>query len=117
MMNEPVGMDGLTNAQRAGARLAAMGWNQTAIATELKVARETVSRWQQKPAYRRAVLELAGEAQKRALTRLEALTDRAVDILEQGLAYPYEFSVRFRAALAVLRLVGVGAVSRAKAED
>jgi DNA-binding NarL/FixJ family response regulator len=49
MSGEVVGLDGLTDQQREGARLAAAGWRGVDIAEHLDVAPETVSRWRKKP--------------------------------------------------------------------
>ncbi|MCU0833697.1 MAG: helix-turn-helix domain-containing protein [Chromatiaceae bacterium] len=117
MKAEPIQLsDGLTNQQREGARLAASGWRQTDIAEHLGVAAETVSRWGKKPAYRAAIQALAGQAQARALSRLEALVDQAVSEIEQSLAFKYDQNTRLRAALAILRLVGVGTLGRSKVD-
>ena len=49
MSGEVIGIDGLTDQQREGARLAAGAGRSVDIAEQIGVAQETVSPWRKKP--------------------------------------------------------------------
>lgn len=108
MSGEVIGIDGLTDQQREGARLAAAGWRGVDIAEHLDVAPETVSRWRKKPEYVAAIEAILSEAHSEAAGRMVELTDKALDVLEETLDYKYDRRIKLRAAIALLQLSGVG---------
>lgn len=108
MSGEVIGIDGLTDQQREGARLAATGWRGVDIAEHLGVAQETVSRWRKKPEYVAAIEAILSEARLEVAGRMADLTDKALDVIEDTLDYKYDRRVRLRAAIALLQLSGVG---------
>ena len=108
MSGEVIGIDGLTDQQREGARLAAAGWRGVDIAEQLGVAQETVSRWRKKPEYVAAIEAILSEARLAVAGRMADLTDKALDVVEDTLDYKYDRRVKLRAAIALLQLSGVG---------
>ena len=108
MSGEVIGIDGLTDQQREGARLAATGWRGVDIAEHLGVAQETVSRWRKKPEYVAAIKAILSEARLGVAGRMADLTDKALDVIENTLDYKYDRRVQLRAAIALLQLSGVG---------
>jgi len=108
MSGEVIGIDGLTDQQREGARLAATGWRGVDIAEHVGVAQETVSRWRKKPEYAAAVEAILTEARLEVAGRMADLTDKALDVIEDTLDSKYDRRVKLRAAIAVLQLSGVG---------
>ncbi len=107
MSGEVVGLDGLSDQQREGARLAAAGWRGVDIADHLGVAQETVSRWRQKPEYIAAVEAILSEARSETVGRLAELTDKALDVMDEMLEYRYDKSLKLRAAVALLQISGI----------
>jgi hypothetical protein len=107
MSGKVVGLDGLADQQREGARLAAAGWRGVDIAEHLEVAPETVSRWRKKPEYIAAIEAILSEARSEVAGRMVELTDKALDVVEQTLEHPYDSALRLRAAVALLQLSGV----------
>lgn len=108
MSGEVIGIDGLTDQQREGARLAATGWRGVDIAEHLDVAPETVSRWRQKPEYIAAIEAVLSEARAETVGRLADLTDKALDVIDEMLEYRYDKSLKLRAAVALLQISGIG---------
>jgi hypothetical protein len=108
MSGEVIGIDGLTDQQRKGARLAAAGWRGVDIAEHLGVAQETVSRWRKKPEYVGAVEAILSDARLELAGRMADLTDKALDVIEDALDYKYDCRIKLRAAIALLQLSGVG---------
>ena len=108
MSGEVVGIDGLTDQQCEGARLAATGWRWVDIAEHLAVAQETVSRWRKKPECVAAIGAILSEARLEVAGRMDDLTDEALDVIEDTLDYRYDRRVKLRAAIALLQLSGVG---------
>ena len=108
MSGEVIGIDGLTDQQREGARLAAAGWRGVDIAEHLGVAQETVSRWRKKPEYVAAIEAILSEACLEVARRMADLTDKALDVIEDTLDYKCDRRVQLRAAIALLQLSGVG---------
>jgi hypothetical protein len=108
MSGEVVGLDGLTDQQREGARLAAAGWRGVDIAEHLDVAPETVSRWRKKPEYVAAIEAILSEARSEVAGRMVELTDKALDVVEQTLEHPFDRALKLRAAVALLQVSGIG---------
>lgn len=111
MSGEVIGIDGLTDQQREGARLAAAGWRGVDIAEHLGVAQETVSRWRKKPEYVTAIEAILREARLEVAGRMLGLTDKALEVIEGTLDYKYDRHVMLRAAIALLQLSGSGRVA------
>ncbi|MEA3277969.1 MAG: helix-turn-helix domain-containing protein [Pseudomonadota bacterium] len=114
MSGEVIGIDGLTDQQREGARLAAAGWRGVDIAEQLDVAPETVSRWRKKPEYVAAIEAILSEARLEVAGRMADLTDKALDVIEDTLDYKYDRRIKLRAAIALLQLSGVGRVTSSR---
>jgi len=110
MSGEVVGLDGLTDQQREGARLAAAGWRGIDIAEHLDVAPETVSRWRKKPEYVAAIEAILSEARSEVVGRMVELTDKALGVMDDMLEYRYDSSLKLRAAIALLQISGIGRV-------
>ena len=108
MSGEVIGIDGLSDQQREGARLAAAGWRGVDIAEHLGVAQETVSRWRQKPEYIAAIEAILSAARSETVGRLTELTDKALDVIDEMLDYRYDKSLKLRAAVALLQISGIG---------
>jgi hypothetical protein len=108
MSGEVIGIDGLTDQQREGARLAAAGWRGVDIAEHLDVAPETVSRWRKKPEYVAAIEAILSEARSEVAGRMVELTDKALDVVEQTLEHPFDRALKLRAAVALLQISGIG---------
>jgi hypothetical protein len=114
MSGEVIGIDGLTDQQREGARLAAAGWRGVDIAEHLDVAPETVSRWRKKPEYIAAIEAILSEARSEVAGRMVEMTDKALDVLDGMLDIRYHSSLRLRAAIALLQISGIGRVMSAR---
>lgn len=108
MCAEVIGIDGLTDQQREGARLAAAGWRGVDIAERLEVAPETVSRWRKKPEYIAAIEAILSEARSEVAGRMVELTDKALDVMEDMLEYRYDSRLKLRSAIALLQVAGTG---------
>jgi hypothetical protein len=108
MSGEVVGLDGLTDQQREGARLAAAGWRGIDIAEHLDVTPETVSRWRKKPEYIAAIEAILSEARSEVAGRMIELTDKALGVMDDMLEYRYDSSLKLRAAIALLQIAGIG---------
>jgi len=108
MSGEVVGLDGLTDQQREGARLAAAGWRGVDIAEHLDVAPETVSRWRKKPEFIAAIEAILNEVRSEVAGRMVELTDKALDVVEQTLEHPFDRALKLRAAVALLQISGIG---------
>ena len=103
-----IGIDGLSDMQREGARLAASGWRGCDIADHLGVAQETVSRWRRKPEYIRAIEAHLADARAEVTGRMAEMTDQALDVIEGMMKAAYDPALKLRAAIALLQLAGVG---------
>jgi hypothetical protein len=108
MSAEVIGIDGLTDQQREGVRLAATGWRGVDIAEHLGVAQETVSRWRKKPEYVAAIEVILSEARLEVAGRMADLTDKALDVIEGTLDCKYDRRVSFEPPSRLLQLSGVG---------
>jgi hypothetical protein len=108
MSGEVIGIDGLSDQQREGARLAAAGWRGVDIAEHLGVAQETVSRWRKKPEYIATIEAILSAARSETVGRLTELTDKALDVIDEMLDYRYDKSLKLRAAVALLQISGIG---------
>ena len=106
--------DGLTDQQRRGAELAAAGWTGVAIAAELDVRPETVSRWKRLPAWQAVYTAIVAEARGELQASLRDLAGMALDVVEGTMAGDYDPALRLRAATEVLRLAGVGRVGQSR---
>lgn len=107
MSGEVIGIDGLTDQQREGARLAAAGWRGVDIADHLGIAQETVSRWRKKPEYVAAIEAIFAETRAEVAGRMSELTNKALDVLDEMLDYRYDPALKLRAASTVLQISGV----------
>lgn len=103
-----VGIDGLSDTQREGARLAASGWQGVDIAEHLGVTQETVSRWRRKPEYIRAIEGHLASARVEVTARIGDMIQKALDVVEDQMDYQFDRALKLRAAIALLQLAGVG---------
>lgn len=103
-----VGLDGLSDQQREGARLAAQGWRGCDIADHLGVAQETVSRWRRKQEYLQAIEGHLADARTEVTGRLGDMVQKALDVIEDQLDYRHDRALKLKAAIALLNLAGVG---------
>lgn len=106
--NNVVGIDGLSDVQREGARLAAQGWRGVDIADHLGVAQETVSRWRRKPEYVAAIEWHLADMRAEVAGRMSDMVQTALDVVEGLMEHGYDPALRLRAAIALLQLAGVG---------
>ena len=106
--NNVVGIDGLSDTQREGARLAAQGWRGVDIADHLGVAQETVSRWRRKPEYIAAIEGHLADSRAEVTGRMGDMVQKALDVVEELLDYQYDKALKLRAAIALLQLAGIG---------
>jgi hypothetical protein len=74
----------------------------------LDVAPETVSRWRKKPEYVAAIEAILNEARSEVAGRMVELTNKALDVVEQTLEYPFDRALKLRAAVALLQISGIG---------
>jgi transcriptional regulator len=108
MSAEVIGIDGLTDQQCEGARLAATGWRGVDIADHLDVASETVSRWRKKAEYIAAIEAILSEVRSEVAGRMVELADKALDVIDETLDHAYDRSLKLRAAVALLQISGIG---------
>ena len=106
--NNVVGIDGLSDTQREGARLAAQGWRGCDIAEHLGVAAETVSRWRRKPEYIAAIEGHLADSRAQVAGRMGDMVEKALDVVDDMMEYRYDSSLKLRAAIALLQLAGIG---------
>ncbi len=86
--------------------LLASGVSSSAIADQLKVTRETVSRWRAQPEFQDELDRLLFEARRDAQERLLALSGLAVETIEKLLRSPQgPIREKVSASFRVLRLV------------
>lgn len=78
----------LTDAQLLAVEMITAGKTRIAIAEELNVARETVSRWLRLPRFKAALEQNAREIKGQVSPRLTNLVSTAVDALEDGFSDP-----------------------------
>ncbi len=78
----------LTEAQRIAALRIASGLSGVAIAEELGIADETVSRWRQLPAFREEIDAQLERHQEQAAERLLGLSTLALDVIKAVLENP-----------------------------
>ena len=96
--------DELTDQQREGAILAAMGHSCKEISIRLNVRPETVSRWKQLPNYQELVYLTAEESRKAMVRRMDSLVVQAMDALEATLSRWDEPKLRLSAAIKILEM-------------
>lgn len=112
---EAVGLDGLTDPQREGARLMAQGYKQRDIAETVGVDEATVSRWKRRPAFVALVQAIHAEANAEIIGRMADLTHRALDVCESLLEYRHDPGLKLRAAIAIINASGITRMSKAAA--
>ena len=94
----------LTDQQRAGAVLAAMGYTCKEISSKLNVRQETVSRWKQLPHYQELVYITAEESRQAMVSRMDDLLGKAMDALEATLSRWDDPKLRLTAAIKILEI-------------
>lgn len=100
--------DGLTDQQRRGAELAAAGWSGVDIAEELGIRPETVSRWRKLPGWQAARQAIVDEQRGALTAALDDLAEDALAELRRLVKFPWDASIRLRAASEVVRHSGIG---------
>lgn len=75
----------LNEAQERAAHLVATGLSGKAVAAELGVTPETVSRWRQEPAFQAAINSLLWDARDNVQRRMASLADKALTIVTDAL--------------------------------
>jgi len=96
----------LTDQQREGAILAAMGYSCKDISQELNVRQETVSRWKQVPKYQELVYLTAEESRQLMIMKMNGLVGRAINTIDQSMSAFSEPRLRLNAAIKVLQITG-----------
>ena len=94
--------EGLTDQQREGAVMAAMGHTCKDISIKLNVRHETVSRWKHLPHYQELVYVTAEESRQAMVIRMDSLVEKAMDALESTLERWDEPKLRLAAAIKIL---------------
>ena len=94
----------LTDQQRAGAVMAAMGLTCKEISNKLTVRHETVSRWKNIPSYEELVYITAEESRQAMVTRMDNLIEKAIDALESTLERWDEPKLRLSAAIKIIEI-------------
>ena len=112
MSREAVGLDGMTDGQREAASLIAAGIAPSAVAEQLSVTRETVSRWQRDKRFRAAVAAVVAERDAELGGGLRELALLALDRIEDCLSSP-DPSVRLKACALVLQSIGAARMMKA----
>jgi len=99
----------LNENQLLAVQMVASGMQGVAIAKELGVCVETVSRWRQLPEFKGAVDSVVAEVRKAATQRLRALADVSLATIEASLndiGIPAQY--RLNAAFKVLGMLELG---------
>lgn len=94
----------LTDQQREGAVMAAMGCTCKEISIQLNVRHETVSRWKHIPDYQELVYITAEESRQAMVRRMDSLVEQAMDALEATLSRWDEPKLRLSAAIKILEM-------------
>ena len=94
----------LTDQQRAGAVMAAMGHTCKDISNKLNVRHETVSRWKNLSSYQELVYLTAEESRQTMVSRMDNLVEQAMDALEATLSRWDEPKLRLTAAIKILEV-------------
>ncbi len=113
MSAEAIGLDGLTDPQREGARLMAAGYKQRDIAEAVCVDEATVSRWKRRPAFIALVQAIHAESNAELAARMAELVDKALDVCESLLEYRHDPNLKLRAAIAIINASGITRMTRA----
>jgi hypothetical protein len=92
---------GLTEPQLRAVELLVQGGRPGAVAEKVGVARETLWRWRQLPAFKDRLIRLRYELHVARVDRIWALTDKAFDVVEEHLDEGDP-----RVAIELLRLAG-----------
>lgn len=98
----------LNENQQLAIQLLASGRTGKAVAQELGIRNETLSRWRNQPQFQTELNAFVEDIRENARGRLLTLVDRALEIIEQELMSDEPSSQRTRTAFKVLQVVGGG---------
>jgi len=101
----------LNGNQQLAIQLLASGKAGKAVAQELGIRNETLSRWRNQPQFQAELNAFVEDIRENARGRLLALVDRALEIIEQELKNDEPSSQRTRTAFKVLQMVGGDSLS------
>jgi hypothetical protein len=105
-------VEDLTDKQLQAVDLLVQGDRPGMVAHKLGIARETLWRWRQLPAFKDQVVRLRYELHVARVDRIWALTDKAYDVVEEHLAEGDP-----RVAIDLLRLAGGRLAETGKADE
>lgn len=101
----------LNENQQLAIQLLASGKAGKAVAQELEIRNETLSRWRNQPQFQAELNAFVEDIRENARGRLLSLVDRALEIIEQELMSDELSSQRTRTAFKVLQMVGGDSLS------
>ncbi len=101
----------LNETQQIAIQLLASGKSCTAVAKELDVSKETVSRWKQLPEFRAGINILVEEAREAIRSKMIKLASNALEVIESDLQAQDDPARRSKAAYRILQLIGNDALA------
>lgn len=99
----------VTPKQFRAMQLMARGYSLQEVSRQLKLRRETLSRWKKKPEFQAYFEEMMAQQRATWQQRLEVLVDDSIQRVQTELRIPSD-PKRIHAALNVLKMVGIGRI-------
>ena len=96
----------LNESQELAVVLLTSGKTCSAVAAELGVTRETISRWKRKPEFNQRLELSLEEVRDMARARISAMMDGALGVLESNLSATQSSEIRTRTAIKIMELFG-----------
>jgi hypothetical protein len=96
----------ITSKQMKAIYMLASGATVREVASQLKMHRETLSRWQRQPVFTHKLEQVMREAEEGMKTRLISLMDTSISALTKGITSTYSDPKHIQMALNVLKLLG-----------
>lgn len=107
----------LTSKQYKAAIMLATGCTQQGVADRLKLRRETISRWKQKPEFNTTIQQIVRESCGGIEQRLRSLADDSITCIKAELGRHETDAKAIDAALKVLKMLGIDQITPEKTDN
>ena len=107
----------VTPKQVRAMQLMARGHSVQEVSRQLRLRRETLSRWKRKPEFKAHFEQLMAQQREDVRYRLQLLVDESISAVSYGMQSNYSDPKRLQVALNVLKLLGIDRVIRQNMQE